>query len=267
MTMCIEGTPVSWHDDVSLYVKHEEECCPGGPNFSKTRGVYAHIKARPEQIIGVLDTSHSQGGWAVARACKILNRKCRLYYPVFKGRENEPLKPQQQAAADLGAEMVPLAAGRSVILYHRAKKLLGEEGYFMPNALKLAESVAETAAEVERTALPSDINAVLISASSGTIAAGVIQGLADAAVACIVHLGYSRSETEVRRYLSKMAGFAAAGDSAAIIDEGYAYADAAKGAVELPPYPCDRYYDRKAYNWHVLKGRFKYGKTLLWNIG
>jgi hypothetical protein len=95
----------------------------------------------------------------------------------------------------------------------------------------------------------------------------VIRGLRDAPVAIIVHLGYSRPEGALRRYLDSMVGFAGAGDSVTIIDEGYNYKDTARGKVEMPAFNCDRFYDRKAYNWFVLQGRQRYGKALLWNIG
>jgi Threonine dehydratase len=267
MTMCLTNTPVTYHDNLGLYVKHEELCCPGGPNFSKTRGVYAHIAARPEPVIGVLDTSHSQGGWAVARACKLLGKQCELYYPVRKAHQNAPLQVQQLEAQKLGAELIPIPAGRSAILYHRVRSKFRDEGrYLMPNALKLPESVSETAAEVDRTQLPSDISAVLISASSGTIAAGVLRGLGDAAVSVVVHLGYSRSERAVRAYLDKMSGINTSG-GVTIVDEGFSYADAAPRDVELPDFPCNVFYDLKAYRWWVREGQARYGRALLWNVG
>jgi len=264
--MCVDNTPITFHEELGLHVKHEELCCPGGPDFSKTRGVFAHIQKRTESVIGVLDTSHSQGGWAVAKACRLLGKQCVLFYPVFKNAQDAPAPYQQAMAQQLGAELIKLPAGRSAILYHRARKML-HDGYMMPNALKLPESVDETAAEVARTTIPKDINAVLVSVSSGTIAAGVIRGLDDAALAVIVHLGYSRSEAEVRRYLSKMSESSTAGEGVTIIDEGYAYKDTARGQVDKPPFNCDRYYDLKAYNWWVLQGQKRYGKALLWNIG
>lgn len=112
MSMCIENTPLEDHTrDLGLYVKREDLCCPGGPNFSKTRGVYAHVAARPEEHIGVLDTSHSQGGWAVAKACQQPGKTCVNFFPVRRaegvGVEMEksqrravrrPLPPGQEVA-------------------------------------------------------------------------------------------------------------------------------------------------------------------------
>ena len=266
MTICVTHTPVTYHDNLGLYVKHEELCNPGGPHFSKMRGVEAWVASRPEPVIGVLDTNHSQGGHAVARACHELGKQCRLYYPVRKNERDAPLKPQQQAARALGAELIPLQAGRSSVLYHQAKKLVDRDGIMIPNALKLHESVSETAAEVDRTLIPPDISAVLISASSGTIAAGVIRGLADACVMTVVHMGYSRSESAVRRYLDTMAECGTS-KGATIIDEGYSYADAARMDFEPPDFACNKYYDLKAYRWWVREGQARFGKCLLWNVG
>jgi hypothetical protein len=268
MTMCVNNTPVEYHDNLGLYVKREDLSCPDGPHFSKTRGVYAWVANRPESVIGVLDTSHSQGGHAVARACHVLGKQCRLFYPVRKAERDHAMKPQQVSASLLGAEMIPLPAGRSAVLYHQAKKQMNDHGIMIPNALKLDESVVETAAEVDRTIIPPDISAVIISASSGTIAAGVIRGLADAGVHIVVHMGYSRSEAAVRRYLTEKAGWTGAGDGVTIIDEQYSYADSARMDFDvIPDFPCNQYYDLKAWRWWVKEGQARYGKALFWNVG
>jgi len=269
MTMCVENTPVEdYTSEFGLYTKREDLCCPGGPDFSKTRGVFKHIQARPERYIGVLDTAHSQGGHAVARACKLLGKQCVNFYAVRKAEQGALLKPQQQAAAQLGAHMIPMAATMSSVLHNVVRSRLSqqyEDWYMMPNALKLRESVSETAREVDRTTFPRDIDAVLVSASSATIAAGVILGLVDTQVEIVIHLGYSRSEADVRRYLDKMA-FEGAGGGVKIVDEGYAYKDAARPGV-TPPFPCNSYYDLKAFRYWMRTGRAKYGKALFWNIG
>jgi hypothetical protein len=273
--MTRDGTPVEHYPELGLFVKREDLACPGGPNFSKTRGVFAHIKKRPEKFIGVLDTRHSAGGWAVARACKELGKQCVEFYPVLKGWNGE-LGPVQQECRKLGAQLLPLKAGRSAVLYHQAKKWLagspdltfGHESYLMPNALKLPEMVSETAAEVERTNFP-DVDVVLISASSGTIAAGLIQGLWEKSWCgrVIIHLGYTRPSGTVRAYLAKMASipFGSLGN-VDIVDEKYAYSDEARDGP-TPPFPCNSYYDLKAFRWWVKEGRAKYGTALLWNIG
>lgn len=293
MTMCVDGTPLQAYPDLGLWVKREDLCCPPGPHFSKTRGVYAHIKNRPEPIIGVLDTHHSQGGWAVAQACKLLGKHCVLYYPVRKKDADltgkflaaVELKPQQKAAEDLGAGLIALPAGRSAVLYHAAKKDLARqtgvgEDYMMPNALKLPEMVSETVAEVRRTFRRAPEVPVIVSASSGTIAAGVLQGISmlprrsirDMAGRrvpfMIVHMGYSRPKDAVLKYITKMSGWTGQDLELVVdfVDEGYSYADAARPG-DNPPFPSNQYYDLKAFRWWMRVGREKYHSAILWNVG
>jgi hypothetical protein len=280
MSMCVSGTPLEHHPDLGLWVKREDLCCPGGPNFSKARGVWAHIMNRPERIIGVLDTSHSQGGWAVAKACRILGRTCHNFYPWTKKQqldwEAEPMGTPmsvplvQQKSRELNAILRPLPAGRSAILYHRARAYMQnlQGGYMMPNALKLPESVDETARELLQHTPVVDVGCILVSASSGTLAAGVLRGMQALGwdLPLIVHMGYSRPEHAVVSYIRKMAGVDDGSPQVIVVDEGYSYADAARPGA-TPGFPCNQYYDLKALRWWVAQGRAQWGQALFWNIG
>lgn len=275
------NTPVEDHlEQFGLLVKREDlSCLPPGPPFSKTRGVFAHIEKRPEQVIGVLDTYHSQAGHAVAEACALLGKKAVNFYPIRKAERGHLMKPQQSAALELGALPWDLPAGRSAILYHQAKKVLATYGethrqttYMMPNALKLPEMIAETAEEVRRTlastALPPRMP-VIIAASSGTIAAGVMRGFYDAGEGnrpFLIHQGYDRSESAILDYMIKMSDIPMGTADRFFINEGYSYGDVAKPGPE-PLWPCNVYYDLKAFRWWMREGRAQYGRALLWNIG
>ena len=269
--MLRRNTPVQDHTkEYGLWVKREDLACPPpGPPFSKARGVYAHLLNRPEKLIGVLDTQHSQAGWAVARACQVLGKRCVNYYPVFKREldDNDPpqheLRNPQIRSKELGAEVVALPAGRSSVIYHTAKRdCVSRGGYMMPNALKLEESITETAAEVSGI-----FDNVLIAISSGTIAAGVIRGFRDRGGKLpqfLIHCGYSRSHEEVERYLREASGVPAV--PTILIDEHYAYSDKAS-AGPSPCFPCNEYYDLKAFRWWMANREKFGGKTLFWNIG
>jgi|GEM_PF-5754582 len=268
MTMCVTSTPLEHYPTLGLWVKREDLCCPSGPNFSKTRGVWRHALARSEMLIGVLDTAHSQGGWAVARACALLDKKCHLFYPVRKA-DDQWLKPQQAVAMELGAELHALSAGRSAVLYHYARRETeGMGGYMFPNALKLSETVDETALEVGRTSLPSSVDTVLVSASSGTIAAGVVKGFLRhrSVFRVIVHMGYSRPERAVRAYINKMVDEPIDSLDVVMVDEEYEYKDQARPG-HMPLWPCNEFYDLKAFRWWCEQGRALYGSALMWNVG
>lgn len=270
------NTPVEHYPELGLWVKREDlSCPPPGPPFSKTRGVFAHIANRPEQVIGVLDTYHSQAGHAVAAACKLLGKTCVNYYPKFK--QDRGLQPQQIAARDLGAHLEPIPAGRSFILYAQARKLLAADhpgAYMMPNALKLPETVSETASEVARTQFPEGIETILIAVSSGTIASGVIKGLIDTkwrGKNIVLHMGYNRPVPALLAYInSKVQRETQMDFRTTIINELYGYADKATDRhrdISAPPFPCNPYYDLKLYHWWINEGFAKYHEAILWNIG
>jgi 1-aminocyclopropane-1-carboxylate deaminase/D-cysteine desulfhydrase-like pyridoxal-dependent ACC family enzyme len=262
-----KNTPVEKYDGV--YVKREDLCASGDwPKFSKARGVLAHVALRGEKVIGVLDTFHSQAGWAVAAACKHLGKDCINFYPKYKGEEIGELRRSQRHSKALGAGLVALQAGRSAILYHQARHHMKEWGYLMPNALKLQESIDETAREVHRTKT-NKFKHVIIPISSGTIAAGVLKGLAEKKEfpRIIIHMGYTRSKKAVWAYLAKHAPrFPMA--RVKLVDEGYAYSDTAREGRE-PGFPCNIYYDLKAWRWLMRKQDKEplKGRILFWNIG
>lgn len=265
------NTPIDRYPAHGLWVKREDLCVGRPfPAFSKCRGVIAHLQNRPEKNIGVLDTYHSQAGQAVAAACAELGKTCFNFYPVRKAEEGAPLKPQQQAAVDLGAQMVRMRAGRSAILYHQARRHMSEinDSYMMPNALKLPETVKETAEEVWRMAefLSKHPNLpILIAVSSATIGAGVLEGLhqIQRMNPVIFHMGYSRSHEQLLKYVH---GLTEAKNQITLVDEGYSYGDRSTLNL-LPEWPCNIYYDLKAFHWWKLEGQQKYGEALMWNIG
>jgi hypothetical protein len=298
------GTPLEDHlQGLGLLVKREDlSCPPPGPPFSKTRGVLGHVQARYNEgvrVFGALDTFHSQAGHAVAAACRHVGAQCLNYFPVYK-REVMPadlehpadkstitfpdgtwavIRDPQLRSLELGARLMPLAAGRSALLFWKAKAgTEAEGGYMMPNALKLPETVTETAAEVVRTFEAADRETYnrlrslpwVVSASSGTIAAGVLRGLhqmLDTPPQVIVHMGYDRPQATVETYITDKAAVPVASRVPLLhIQEGYAYADKAKAGPD-PSWPCNPWYDLKAFRWWMREGRSLHGQAVFWNIG
>jgi hypothetical protein len=267
--MLYKNTPVEdYTDSLGLFVKREDLSCPKpGPAFSKTRGVYGHIEKLPHSVIGVLDTRHSQAGHAVARACQILGKECINFYPVYKAEIDKydgehDLRTPQISSYALGAKLHALPAARSCILFHKAKaETLKQGGYMMPNALKLEESIEETANEVMESY---EFERVIIPISSGTIAAGVVRGFMrlNKRPTFVLHLGYDRSHDQVRRYVHDKSGFPNA--QLVLVNEKYSYADVARPGPDAP-FPCNQYYDLKALRWW-LENRNS-ARTLFWNIG
>ena len=244
----IISTP--WEQYEDIWVKREDLCCPEGPPFSKIRGLAEHL-APLHCEVGVLDTFHSKGGCAAAFLCQKLRLPCYVFYPGSEPHES------QLRAAELGANLISLQPGRSAILYYRARKLLSSltegRGCMLPNGLALAESILATQQEVAFTPANLFGGTWVVSASTGTIAAGVNAGLQGRAK-LIVHLGFSRSISAMGK---KVPG-------AEIIDEGYSYRD----AIEYPcSFPCNPYYDLKAWKWLCQNRERLAPPVVFWNIG
>jgi hypothetical protein len=244
-----------------VLVKREDLCCPfPGPCFAKIRGVMARMTKVIREAEKLFSFSAMTGHHSVT------------YYPKFKA-DGVQLRDAQRMAEIWGSELVPLAAGRSAILYHRARSRAREKNgieYLFPNALKLEETVDETADEVERTPEVAKVANVVVPASSGTIAAGVLMGLERLGWegTVWVHLGYSRSILAVEKYIIGMAcrEFDRSPITLKIVDEGYGYRDSSRARVA---FPCSPYYG-KARNWlegcDDARGAFD-GGCLFWNIG
>ncbi len=267
-TFLIDNTPIERYEikNKTIFVKREDLCIAEA-KFSKLRGVYSHLEKRLEKYIGVLDSYHSKAGWGVSYLCSRLNKQCVVFYPEYK---NEPgYRESQKNALRFGAVLEPLLAGRSCILYYRAKKLLKEkylDSYMIPNALKLQESIDETRKEVGNTPIRFFENFTwIVSISSGTIAIGVIKGLIEnkAKVKVILHMGYSRSELAVMKYLSKHIKDIGSLDIK-LVDEKYGYKDKVE---EICPFPCNKYYDLKAWKWLINNDELLGKNILFWNIG
>jgi hypothetical protein len=271
--LLVNGTPIRTYEigDHEVLVKREDLCCPApGPSFSKMRGVVSHINNRNDEVIGVLDTLHSKAGWGVSWACNQLERQCVNFWPRYKKDPPTGLpRPQQREAEMLGSRMISFKAGRSSILYHAARKWLRENtgGYLMPNALKLPETIDETAAEVARTPLPA-CGTLVVSISSGTIAAGVLRGFHEVGLLdgyrVVLHMGYSRNPNAVHTYVKHMSGLERL-DNIGYVDESYSYAD--KVDVSDCPFPTNPHYDGKAWQWLTHHINELQAPVVFWNIG
>lgn len=204
--------------------------------------------------------------------CQAAGRKCYDFYPQYKS--DIGLRPQQQMAHEMGAELISLQAGRSAILYHQAKKMLAqmtdETGLMVPNALKVKESINETASEVLN--YTPDVlfgGTWVVSISSGTIAAGVLNALAEVNYFTnfVVHMGYSRSYDAAASYIIHNAGLDLQwrrDNNFQLIDEGYQYKDKVENTA---PFPCNPYYDAKAWKWLECHFRELVEPIIFWSVG
>ena len=266
----IDNTPFECYEvsGVNVWVKREDLCTVSpAPPFSKIRGVYEHLfKVSKSTLIGVLDTQHSMAGWGVAYVCQDLELDCIDFYPVLKA--DTGIRHNQQMAQSFGAMLHPMKAGMSAVLFNQAKRdlrIIRDDCLMMPNGLKLLESVDATAKEVLNVPRKLIGGTWIISISSGTIGSGVIKGLSKLNFEgkIVLHMGYSRSSDETRHYVISMCGFYPM--NLTIIDEQYEYKD--KVDNSWIPFPCNKFYDAKAFLWLAHNVKRLKQPIIFWNIG
>ncbi len=280
----IDNTPVEeYHEQgIPVLVKREDRCAPkGAPPFSKIRGIMRHLgglRDRGVTTVGYTETSISMAGWGVAWACKELGMKAVIFDPQYK----DPLKLLQHHRRQwrkYNAGIEPIQAGMARVNWNISKRLLaqryGPDAVLLPLGLPFEESIEATAQEMVRTLAHlkfTDPLSVVVNVGSGTIAAGVWQGLEQSPLPGAVVYGIMGRTGDARRKLTLIArkakvfpdGIFSPKTQFTIVDPGWEYTDKSTAPC---PFPCHPYYDRKAWQWLTENISNVPHPILFWNIG
>jgi len=284
------NTHIEKHNGV--FVKREDLAVddPAAPPFSKMRGVYAHLSRLKEEgvkTVGYAESAISMAGWGLAWAAQKLGLHAVIFCPVYKCEHPflEVLYKHRRHWERCGAQIVPMPAGRTKIIYYQGRKWM-EEHYpknseMLPIGMSFPETVDATAAEYIWTLKEYKLQPknVVLCVGSGTIAAGVARGIAESNLKTNLWgiLTRDGSVPEKLRYMEKLAGFPLSSEgmlgtfssaSVTLLSSGFEYTQKSKIVV---PFPCNPYYDAKAWEWLVSKKstyeEFNRKQTLFWNIG
>lgn len=282
-------TPVEKYS--GIYVKREDMAVndPTAPPFSKMRGVLAHLTSLRDsgvKVVGYAESAISMAGWGLAWTAMQLKLKAVIFAPVYKCDHPylEVLRKHRKWWERCGAEIVPMPAGRTKIIYYQGRKWMEEnypEGVMLPIGMSFPETVDATAAEYIWTLKEYKLQPknVVLCVGSGTIAAGVARGIAESNLKTKLWgiLTRDGSVPEKLRYMEKLAGFPLSSEgmlgtfssaSVTLLSSGFEYTQKSKIVV---PFPCNPYYDAKAWEWLVSRKstyeEFNRKQTLFWNIG
>jgi len=260
----------------SVFVKRDDiSVVPPGPPLSKIRGVLSKLHAikrvNRHAVVLVQDDGHSVMGWGTAHACKNLGLKCYNAYPVYMREiENDfshKLRTAQSNAKELGAVLIPIPAGRFIIMLSKAKEYMDRfeprTCYFVQD--KDLDWYLMHANSIEAGLhTPSELRCGtwILPASKGTSATGVIQGLINYSIHYVVYSTHSRNLDRLFKWM--LDRIKKEPDWEFVDEQKYAYVD----SVEHPcPFPASEFYDLKAWKW--LESNIKQLKepVIFWNIG
>lgn len=284
------STPIEEYDcdGFPVMVKREDMCGPeGAPTFSKIRGLFPHLQALMEsnpdlEVIGYVETSISMAGWGVAWACHMLGLRCLIFDPQYLPETELPLLRYHRTQWErYGAELYSQPAGMARVNWNIARNVMRQDygcrGHLLQLGLPLYESVTATAEELKytiREQMP-EVGSIVVNVGSGTIAAGILQGLS-------LMAGYEQTpvwgvmgrsgnipKKEKQIYIKaeippEGSLFADIRPPLLLQDPGWEYTQMCKGKA---PFPCHPYYDLKAWDWLKHNIKTLEQPVLFWNIG
>lgn len=270
--MILNDTPVEIYgvQGIPVCVKREDLCCPDGPPFSKMRGIYQRLEKLKQQgieTIGYVETSISMAGWGLAWLGDKLGLKVIIYDPQYV-TDQSVLENHRKMWKKYNAEIIPIKAGMACVNYNICKKKLkqdfGNDAILLPLGLPFSETVDATAKEFSKH---QEYKSVVVNVGSGTICSGLVKGCVNKSVAIYGIMGRTGNVEKKKSGILKKSdriGLYFNDLKFNLIDPGYEYTQAEIFPV---PFPCNPYYDRKAWKWLNDYIDELEQPILFWNIG
>lgn len=269
-----------------IFVKREDlACSPPGPPFAKVRGLYLVLQKLSKEGIttfGYMETSISMAGWGLSYFCNKMGLKAVIFYPQYKGGEKNNQFFQFKQWKKFKAEILPLEKpNRLMINWYRARKLLKNkypDAEMLPQGLPFEETIQSVAEEIVKDYKSfQNIKTIVVCIGSGVMYAGILRGISSIENLYNVKINLTifgilvspKNTKRMRTKIFKMAkvpelGFFSFSGKLKILDKGYQYTSPENQEC---PFPCNEYYDRKAWKWLNDNIREIEQPLLFWNIG
>jgi 1-aminocyclopropane-1-carboxylate deaminase/D-cysteine desulfhydrase-like pyridoxal-dependent ACC family enzyme len=258
----VSGTRIETYDvqGVSVYVKRDDLChtSPRLPNISKVRAlvpILLDYKARGITKVAAYSTRVSQLGWATAGLCQYLGLKFTYYYPVI-GQSNAPLLPVTLAKG-MGASITALMVKDSTVSHYKEAEEIAEAAGETMLPYGLATWLAVDAYMAEAKTIPAQYTTgtVVGCAGSGTCLIGVWMAMPNRTQVIGVQVGAEQCW-----------GMAAPCGKLHLkfVTSPYTYYNI--GIVQ-PPFPSNRHYDAKAWEWLTENIKQLKQPVLFYNMG
>lgn len=264
----------------TVYVKRDDLWNNGkyGGGNAKMRGIEVHLRQMISggiKHVAVLDSRTSRIGWGVAGLCRDLGLRCTVYYGTRQS-ERGAVPYFQQKAKEAGAELIEVPASRIYPMYYNARiECQKRDVYLLPMGGQLTESLLSVAGEARSLPLELTTGTIICVVATGTMFAGLLVGIKGTCRVVGVYIGMtgkelkegkSKSDPEriIRRRITSLlpSGFEAIPFDIVLGDREYYAED------NYPcSFPCDKWYDRKAYRWMCEHIDELNDPICFWNIG
>lgn len=254
--------------DDDIFVIREDLCSPfPAPNNSKVIGLEQKLETLRKEghhVIATQNTRISRLGWGISWLSKKFDL---VHYDFYSDAGKRGVPFFQRMSQSFGGKIIPLRGNYSRIFGAMVKQWLKKHkinAYMLPLGLSMPEAVFSHS-ELVRV-LPSDLlqGTFIVPASSGTISAGIIYGVAlnnyRTNVISVFSSNFKISrhkkilnmilDTDIKNHLLSEKAirkiFSKKHWDEVILNRRY-------GKVEkiLTPFPCDVYLDRPAWKWMI----------------
>jgi hypothetical protein len=264
--MFADHTPIERYRVVQrpVFVKRDDlYASPPCPPLGKLRGARVLLKklfADGVRLVGCWDTRISALGQGVAACCRELpGMKALVSYPALKGGlVPEPLL----IARRLGAEILPVRAGRITISFAESRQIVESRGGVMlPFGLECSEAVKAVTSEAARVPKKfTEGGSVLVCSGSGVTLAGLVLGLRGHPSAFHA-ISSGRSPANILRCVAR---YGAPTKHIIVHPASVPYNEAIQWYCPFPSHP---HYDLKAWRFLVENIKQMTKPIFFWNIG
>jgi hypothetical protein len=273
---------------VPVYVKREDQYAPPipltyrdpvdfpAPPFAKTRGLLPHLQAlrkRGVKTVAYMDTSISMASWGVAYCAPLADLHAIVYFPKYKDGPRHYIEAHAKRCTQLGAEVLYLEHPTQLAInWFRARQHVTEmygDAHMLPQGLPFNETIESVAEEMKHIPEAALGGTIVTAIGSGTMAAGIITGLVVHHKIQPIH-GILVNEASIIKTKHKIMKRVAGVFKGRLYQYitlywlGHGYTD----PVETPvPFPCNKYYDAKAWVYLIQTLKELEQPILFWNIG
>ena len=230
------------------------------PPWAKLEGVRRILqRLENDKPIVHLTVRASYTGWALAYFGKEYDHDIKIAYGDSKNYPKESLAKIEQ----YGAELVPLKPNMMKVLYNRMKTLAKEKDWQVsPYALDHPDYLKYW----EEKLTGYDFDNLVVSAGSGVTSVGMIRGFLDLETYFMKRKVYAITTSRIATVIRKFHRHAVYFPTNIIVeDTPYEFYD------EMPqfetPFPCNSFWDKKAWWWLEQNIERIEGSILFWNIG
>jgi 1-aminocyclopropane-1-carboxylate deaminase/D-cysteine desulfhydrase-like pyridoxal-dependent ACC family enzyme len=234
------------------------------PPVAKLRGLerlIPRLRAEGIELVGCFEASVSSIGQGLAALCNGLpGIRCVVAYPFVRNRE---LTASLSNAKALGADLLPIPSNYVGICYAQARQLIeARGGYMIPFGFECEEAIA--AIESEARTVPVRYlrgGALVACCGSGVTLAGLLRGLPILPTK-VVGVSSGRSIPRLTACLARHCT-----NIPSVVELHAALLPYSSRAKCSCPFPCNPYYDLKAWQ-HLNDHLNEYpDPVLFWNIG